>query len=97
VTTHGRTCENCGHVTWAPIPPAIHAHVFGPRLTTVLSFISGVLHASRRGVEEFTETVLQAPLALGTVSNLEQEVSAAPANAHAEAARGPGRRDQKRR
>ncbi|HEV3445152.1 MAG TPA: IS66 family transposase [Gemmataceae bacterium] len=82
---HGRTCSNCGHVTWATIPQEIRDHVCGPRLTATMSFLSGVLHASKRGIEEFVETVLQTPIALGTVSNLEQEMSAALADAHAEA------------
>src|SRR5437879_5631074 len=82
---HGRTCDNCGHVTWAQIPQEIRHHVCGPRLTATLSFLSGVLHASKRGIEEFVETVFQAPIALGTVSNREQEMTAALADAHAEA------------
>jgi transposase len=84
---HARTCPSCGHVTWAQIPQEIRDHVCGPRLTATLSFLSSVLHASKRGVEEFVETVLGAPLALGTVSNLEREMSAALADAHAEARR----------
>ena len=54
-------------------------------MTATLSFLSSVLHASRRGIEEFVETVLNVPIALGTISNLEQEMSAALAAAHAEA------------
>ncbi|HTU91175.1 MAG TPA: IS66 family transposase [Gemmataceae bacterium] len=82
---HARTCPNCGHVNWACIPLDIRNHVCGPRLTATLSYLSGVLHASRRGIEEFVETVLGVPIALGTVSNLEQEMSAALASAHAQA------------
>lgn len=82
---HARTCPNCGHLNWATIPADIRDHVCGPRLSATLSFLSGVLHASRRGIEEFVETVLGVPIALGTVSNLEQEMSAALATAHAQA------------
>ena len=82
---HARTCPNCGQVNWAKIPDEIRAHVCGPRLTATLSFMSGVLHASKRGIEEFVETVCGVPIALGTVSNLEQEMSAALAAAHVEA------------
>jgi transposase len=82
---HGRTCPDCGRITWAKIPDDIRAHSCGPRLTASLSFMSGVLHASKRGLEEYAETVLGAPIALGTVSNLEQEMSAALASAHVEA------------
>jgi transposase len=82
---HARTCPNCGHLNWAKIPDAVRDRGCGPRLTATLSFLSGVLHASKRGIEEFVETVLRVPIALGTVSNLEQEMSAALAAAHAEA------------
>ena len=82
---HGRTCPDCGHVTWAKIPDDLRAHGCGPRLTATLSYLSGVMHASKRGIEEFVETILGVPIALGTVSNLEQEMSAALAAAHAAA------------
>jgi transposase len=82
---HGRTCRHCGHLTWATIPKEIRDHLCGPRLTATLAFLSGALHVSKRGIEEFVETVLRLPIALGTISNLEQEVSAALAPAHAEA------------
>ena len=91
---HGRTCH-CGHVTWAKIPQEIRAHVCGPRLTASMSFLSGVLHASKRGIEEFVETVCGVPIALGTISNLEQEMSAALADAHAEAQKAVQEADSK--
>src|SRR5260370_41249600 len=82
---HARTCRNCGHVTWAKIPDEVRDHVCGARLTATMSFLSGALHARKRGIEEFVETVLRVPIALGAVSNLEQEMRAALAAAHAEA------------
>lgn len=81
---HGRTCR-CGHVTWGKIPQEIGNHVCGPRLTATMSYLSGVMHASKRGIEEFVETVCGVPIALGTVCNLEQEMSAALDTAHSEA------------
>jgi transposase len=82
---HGRQCPRCGDVTWAEFPAAVRAHVFGPRLGAVMSYLSGFLHAGKRGIEEFVETVFGTPIALGSVSNLEQEMSAALAPAHAAA------------
>jgi transposase len=82
---HGRVCSGCGHLTQATIPATIRAHSVGPRLTATLSYFSGCHGVSKRGVEEIAETVLSAPIALGTVSNLEQEVSAALEPAHREA------------
>jgi transposase len=82
---HGRACPHCGQVTWAKIPQEIRNHVCGPRLRATIAFLSGAMHLSKRKIEETVETVLRAPIALGTVSNLEQEMSAALAAAHAEA------------
>src|SRR5207237_2704559 len=42
-------------------------------------------HVRRRDTEEAIETLFQVPVSLGTVSNLEQEMSAALAPAHAQA------------
>lgn len=82
---HGRTCLCCGTLTQAVIPAAIRQHSTGPRLTATLSYFTGCHGISKRGVEEIVETVFQVPIALGTVSNLEQEVAAALKPAHAEA------------
>ena len=82
---HARTCPECGKVTRAAIPRDILAQVVGPRLTATLSYFSGCHGVSKRGVEEISAAVFDAPIALGTVSNLEQEVSAALAAPHEEA------------
>jgi transposase len=82
---HARTCLHCGEVTRAVIPQAVRDHSVGPRLTATLSYFTGCHGVSRRAVEEIAENVFAAPVALGTVANLEQEVSAALAAPHAEA------------
>ena len=79
------TCPACGEVTRAVIPRDIRAHGVGPRLTAILSYFSGCHGMSKRGVEEVAEAVFAAPVALGTVANLEQEVRAALAAPHQEA------------
>src|SRR5438128_225510 len=82
---HARTCPCCGAVTQLTIPADIRAHSVGPRLTATLSYFTGCQGISKRGVEEIAEAVFGAPISLGTVANLEQEVSAALAPAHQEA------------
>jgi transposase len=91
---HGRTCA-CGVVTQATIPASIRAHSTGPALTATLSYFSGCHGVSKRGVEEIADTVLGVPLSLGTVANLEQEVSAALEPAHKEALEAVRRADVK--
>jgi transposase len=81
---HARTCA-CGAVTRAAIPKDVLAHSVGPRLTAALSYLSGCHGVSKRGVEEITANLFDAPVSLGTVANLEQEVSAALAAPHEEA------------
>lgn len=81
-----RTCA-CGHVTWATIPADIRAHGSGPRLAAVAAYLTGCQQVSKRGVTEFFETILGVPIAVGSVSNLEQEMSAALKKPHDQAAR----------
>lgn len=83
--SHARTCAACGEVTHAAIPAAVRAHAILPRLSATLSYLSGCHGLSRRAVEEIAEAVFAAPVSLGTVANLEREMSAALAPAHAAA------------
>lgn len=82
---HARTCPRCAHVTHAPIPREHLAQSVGPRLTATLSYFAGCHGVSKRGAEEIAAVVFDAPVALGTVANLEQEMSAALAAPHQEA------------
>src|SRR5438132_1835615 len=92
---HGRICPCCGVLTQETIPAEIRAHSVGPALTGTLSYLSGCHGVSKRGVEEIADTVLGAPIALGTVANLEQEVSAAVEPAYQEALRAVRQADVK--
>jgi transposase len=83
---HARTCPRCGALSHAAIPATIKAHSIGARLNAALIFLVGRGHLSKRAVEDVAGTVLGAPVALGTVSRLEGQVSEALAPAHAEAA-----------
>jgi transposase len=82
---HYRTCPCCGEVNHAAIPADLKAHSVGPRLAATLSYLAGSHRVSRRGLEEITQDVFDVPLSLGTVANLEAQMSAALAPAHAEA------------
>jgi transposase len=82
---HGRTCLHCGHLTRATIPDELRQHTFAPDLTAAVAYLTGAQHLSRRAAEEVIETFFGVPIALGTVSNLEQQAAAALAPAHAEA------------
>jgi transposase len=82
---HSRSCPCCGEVTHAAIPRELLAHSVGPRLTATLSYFTGCHGLGKRGVEEIADVVFAAPVSLGTVANLEQEMSAALVAPHHEA------------
>jgi transposase len=82
---HGRTCSCCGTLTWTKLPEEVSAHAFGPRLAASVTFLSGSPHVSKRGIEEIVETIFGVPISLGSIANLEQEMSVALADAHGEA------------
>lgn len=82
---HARTCPCCGMVNRASIPEAIRQHSIGPGLAAAMAYLVGCHQVSRRGVEEIVETLFEVPVALGTVSNLEEEMSQALAPVHEEA------------
>jgi transposase len=82
---HARTCPDCGRLNRATIPASIRRHCLGERLTAVLAYLVGSHGVSKRGVEEIAHDVFGVQIALGSVANLEQEVSAALEPAHQEA------------
>jgi transposase len=82
---HYRTCPCCAHLNHHPIPAALKADAFGPRLAATLAYLRGSQHVSTRGLEEITEALFDVPVSLGTVGALAEEVSQALAPAHAQA------------
>jgi transposase len=80
-----RTCRHCGETTRGILPTDVGRSTISPRLAAFFAYLVGRQHVSKRGVEELTEEVLGLPVSLGTVANLEQEMSAALAPAHDEA------------
>ena len=82
---HSRTCPCCGRLNHAAIPAQVRAHVIGPRLAAVMSYLSGRFHLSKRSVGELVEALFDAPVSLGTVATLEQQTSQALAPAHQQA------------
>jgi len=82
---HGRWRPCCREVTWQPIPAEHCRHSIGPGLTAATAYLAGCHQVSKRGLEEIVETLFEVPVALGTLSNLEAEMSQALAAAHAAA------------
>jgi transposase len=82
---HARTCPECGRLNTASVPAAIRKHSLGEGLTAALAYLTCQHGVSKRGIEEIARDLFGVHVALGSVANLEQEVSAALAPAHQEA------------
>ena len=79
---------NCHAITWGEIPGEITRHRFGPRLAALIGYLSGCPHVSKRGSEAILEQVFGLPVSLGSISNLERELTEALANRYSEALAG---------
>ena len=80
---HSRKCS-CGHVTHAAVPAEVRAHCLGPNLASAIGYLSGSHGMSKRGIEETVESLFGVPVALGTISNSEREMSEALAASYQE-------------
>jgi transposase len=84
---HGLTCAHCGTLNRAALPPEVDGHVFGPRLTSLMSLLVGKYRLSKRKTRDALSDLLGVRLSLGAVSNREREMSQALAAPMAEAER----------
>lgn len=73
---HHVRCE-CGKLNTASLPAGTAKTLCGPRLTALVAMMTGVVHASRRGTEQFLSDVLNLDFSLGMVSESEERVSEA--------------------
>lgn len=90
ITEHqacGRICPCCGETTWATIPAEVRAHSVGSTMTGFIGLLTGAYGMSKRDVEGLIEQSFDVSIALGTIANREQELSAALAPAHEEVRR----------
>jgi transposase len=71
------TCERCGKETRGLIPPEIAASTIGPRLCATIGLLGVWVKGSRRAVAEVVADVLGCPIALGSISAREAELSQA--------------------
>lgn len=84
---HALRCEACGIWTRATLAPGVPTSSFGPRLQALVAVLSGAYRLSKRAIDELVEDAFGVPIALGSVSNLEQATSDALAAPVEEVAR----------
>jgi transposase len=77
-------CRACGKVSRGVIPAEVRASVIGPRLSAAIGLLSAFMHGSRRAIREVVADVLGCPIALGSISVRERELSDALAGPYAQ-------------
>lgn len=73
-------CE-CGARTRAELPAGVPAGAFGPRMTAMVAICTGKFRMSKRSVQELLADFCGVKVGLGSISKMEQAVSAAVAPA----------------
>src|SRR5262245_8463032 len=81
---HGLWCVACGARTQASWPVTMPEGSFGPRVQATVGYLTGRIGASHREVQELLATLYQTEVSVGSITALEQAVSAALATPVAE-------------
>jgi len=82
---HRVACPGCGATTRATLPEEVPPGAFGPRMQATVATLKGRFRLSCREIVELGDTVLEAPLSVGSVTTLCQATSNALAAPVAEA------------
>jgi transposase len=70
-------CRQCGLINHGRLPDAVRTSVCGERLTAAIGLLSSFVQGSRRAVATAVQQMLGCPIALGSISARERELSAA--------------------
>ena len=70
-------CGRCGSLSRGRIPPEVATSVIGPRLSAAIGLLGASMKGSKRAIATMLREVLGCPIALGSVSAREAELSAA--------------------
>ena len=74
---HDISCPHCGHVTAGSLPEGVHESGYGDNVVALVGVLTGVCHLSRRMARMLMNSLFDVPMSLGTVSKLEEELTAA--------------------
>jgi transposase len=76
---HRLTCRKCGKTTTAALPADVPAGQFGPRLSAILTLLSGGYRLGKRGVGQLALDLFGLDISLGMIAKLEKRVARATA------------------
>lgn len=74
---HRIECPHCGETTEGRLPEEAQGSTYGPSVVALLGILTGLYQISRRMAALFINQVLGIPISVGSVSNLEKELTEA--------------------
>jgi transposase len=74
---HQLSCDACGHLTRASLPPGVSPSGYGERLSAIVALLSGPYRQSYRQVCALMDDLFGVSLSRGSVGRLRDEMSAA--------------------
>ena len=84
-TAYSIWCQDCGSYHQASLPEhVVKAGLFGPRLTSLVVYLKGKIHASHSGIRDFFQDVVGLKVSRGYVAKLLHKASQAFAGPYGE-------------
>jgi transposase len=74
---HEIVCPRCGEATEGTLPEEANKSAYSPNVVALIVTLTGLFQISRRMAKLFLEEVMGIPISVGSVSNLEKEMTEA--------------------
>jgi hypothetical protein len=74
---HRCTCPECGHVTEGILPKEAQGSAYDANVVLLVGMLTGLCQISRRMAKTFIESLCGIPMSVGSVSNMERELTEA--------------------
>jgi len=74
---HKIVCPCCGETTEGTLPEEANESAYSPNVAALVAILTGLFQLSRRKAELFMDQVAEIPISVGSVSNLEKEMTKA--------------------
>jgi len=76
---HKIVCPCCGETTEGTLPEEANKSAYSPNVAVLVVTLTGLFQMSRRMTKLFIENIMGVPISVGSISNLEREITDAAA------------------
>jgi transposase len=75
IRQHSIECPYCGEITKGTLPKEARGSIYSPNIVALVGVLTGLYQISRRMTAMFIKEMLGIPISVGSVSNLEKELT----------------------